>query len=98
MLLASDHSHQVIIEVVIRLPRQGSTVLHRSFHKVAVAFAENCTLEMRTCEGTKRDSDNEFGLEWFAFTSAIRFGQGRCSGHFHSTTDGARDVVQVACQ
>jgi hypothetical protein len=40
-------------------------------------------------------SPEEFGLEWFAFTSAIRFGQGRYSGHFHSTSGRARDVVQV---
>ena len=49
-------------------------------------------------ERQRRTQGGEFGLDWFAFTSAIRFGQGRYSGHFHPTNNDARDVVQVACQ
>ena len=36
----------------------------------------------------------EFGLSWFAFTSPIRFGQGRCSGQFQPMNRHARDVVR----
>ena len=42
-------------------------------------------------------SGYEFGLDWFAFTSEIRFGQGRYSGHFRPMKCDARDVVQTLC-
>ncbi|HEX4577681.1 MAG TPA: hypothetical protein VH117_10040, partial [Edaphobacter sp.] len=37
----------------------------------------------------------EFGLDWFAFTSAIPMRQGRCSGDSGERRAGARDVVQA---
>jgi hypothetical protein len=40
----------------------------------------------------------EFGLDWFAFTSSIRFGQGRCCGDADATNNDARDVVLGAWQ
>jgi hypothetical protein len=40
-------------------------------------------------------SGREFGLDWFAFTRAIPFGQGRCSGDLGCLEQVARDVVQV---
>ena len=39
-------------------------------------------------------SRREFGLDWFAFTSAIPMRQGRCSGDSGKRRAGARDVVQ----
>jgi hypothetical protein len=37
----------------------------------------------------------EFGLDWFAFTSAIPMRQGRCSGDSSRGNGCARDVVQA---
>ena len=68
------------------------TVLGRSKERVIERGSD-----LRTGGRRQVLSRTEFGLEWFAFTSAICFGQGRCSGHFHAKSDGARDVVQVAC-
>jgi len=42
-------------------------------------------------------SGGEFGLDWFAFTSAIPIGQGRCSGESSRGKGCARDVVQTKC-
>ena len=40
----------------------------------------------------------EFGLTWFAFTSPIRFGQGRCCIGFQPMNKHARDVVSAVAR
>jgi hypothetical protein len=49
----------------------------------------------RPATGSEQVHRTKFGPDWFAFTSAIPLGQGRCSGEFSRDKGRARDVVQA---